>query len=111
MKRILIATYAAMLSGAAWADGYPTVDRVEYVLECMWDHGGKYEHLYKCSCAIDAIAEALPYETYVGFSTALRQQRMPGERGSVFRDPPSVKGMAQKYREIQKRASQGCNLE
>lgn len=111
MKRIVIAICAAVLSGAAWADGYPTADRVEYVFECMRDHGGRYEHLYKCSCAIDAIARALPYETYVEASTALRQQHMPGERGGLFRDPPSVKNLAKKYREIQARASRDCNLE
>lgn len=33
---------------AASANDFPTTSRVEYVIECMKTHGGKYEYLYKC---------------------------------------------------------------
>ena len=57
-RRIALALALLMAPGAAWpqgagATGYPTVDRVEFVLECMQKNGGKQEFLYKCACVID----------------------------------------------------------
>jgi hypothetical protein len=95
----------------ARAHDYPTSGRVEYVLECMQKHDGKYEFLYKCSCVIDRIAEAMPYEDYVAMSTALRDQSLAGERGGAFRDPPSVRAMAEKYKTIQANANQACHVQ
>ena len=95
----------------AQAHDYPTSGRVEYVLECMQKHDGKYEYLYKCSCVIDRIAEAMPYEDYVAMSTALRDQTLAGERGGAFRDPPSVRAMADKYKTVQANANQACHVQ
>jgi hypothetical protein len=103
---LLIASLAPPL--AAQAHDFPTSGRVEYVLECMQKHEGKYEYLYKCSCAIDRIAKNLPYEDFVTMSTALRNQALAGEHGAAFRDPASVKGMASKYRTIQADALKAC---
>jgi hypothetical protein len=96
------------LPASAWAHDYPTVQRVEYVLECMRANGGKQEYLYKCSCAIDRIAQQLSYDDYVELSTALRNQTLSGPRGAEFRDPDSVKDMAKKYQSIQQAASKAC---
>jgi hypothetical protein len=74
----------------------------------MQKHEGKYEYLYKCSCAVDQIAKALPYEEFVTLSTALRNQTLAGEHGAVFRDPDNVKGMANKYKAIQADADKAC---
>jgi hypothetical protein len=95
----------------AQAHDYPTSGRVEYVLECMQKHDGKYEFLYKCSCVIDRIAEAIPYEDYVSMSTALRDQSLAGERGGAFRDPPSVRDMADRYKTLQANANQACHVQ
>jgi hypothetical protein len=103
---LLLSTLAAPF--AAHANDFPTSGRVEYVLECMQKHEGKYEYLYKCSCAIDHIAKALPYDEFVALSTALRNQTLPGERGAAFRDAPSVKDMANKYKAIQAEADKAC---
>jgi hypothetical protein len=103
---LLLSTLAAPL--AATANDFPTSGRVEYVLECMQKHEGKYEYLYKCSCAVDRIAKALPYDEFVELSTALRNQTLAGERGALFRDPESVKGMANKYKAIQTDADRAC---
>jgi hypothetical protein len=97
-----------LVPAAAQAGDFPTVDRVEYVLECMKDHDGKHEYLYKCSCVIDAIAKRLSYEDYVVISAALRYQGLAGERGAEFRDPASVKAMANKYKTIQAEANKAC---
>jgi hypothetical protein len=90
--------------------GYPTVARVEYVLECMNNHGGKQEYLYKCSCAIDRIGAQLPYDDYVAMSAALRYQALEGPRGAEFRDPQSVKDMAARYKAVQADAARACLL-
>lgn len=93
---------------AAQAHDFPTSGRVEYVLECMQKHEGKYEYLYKCSCVIDYIAKEMPYDDYLAMSTALRNQSMAGERGALFRDPPPVKDMASKYKALQASANKAC---
>jgi hypothetical protein len=112
MKRLLLLLPALLaMPVAAQAHDYPTSGRVEYVLECMQKHDGKYEFLYKCSCVIDRIAEAIPYEDYVAMSTALRDQSLAGERGGAFRDPPSVRDMADRYKTIQANANQACHVQ
>jgi hypothetical protein len=110
MKRshLLLLSTLATTPLAGHANDFPTSGRVEYVLECMQKHEGKYEYLYKCSCAVDQIAKALPYDEFVALSTALRNQALAGERGAVFRDPENVKGMANKYKTIQANADKAC---
>jgi len=93
---------------AAQVDDFPTSGRVEYVLECMQKHDGKYEYLYKCSCVVDRIAKALRYDDYVAMSVALRNQSLAGERGGEFRDEASVRNMASKYKEIEAGANKAC---
>lgn len=95
------------LAGAA-TPPYPTVDRVEYVLECMKNNGGGQEFVYKCSCAIDAIADKLPYEDYVEAAAVARYQTMGGERAGVFRDPEPMQALAKRYRSLHAEAKQSC---
>ena len=111
MKLLPLLLAPLAVPATAHAYEFPTSGRVEYVLECMQKHDGKYEFLYKCSCVIDRIAEALPYEDYVSMSTALRNQTLAGERGGVFRDSPAVKDMADKYRTIQANADKACHVQ
>jgi len=74
------AALAMTLTGIALAQGggtkaYPTVDRVEFVLECMQEERGKQEFLYKCACLIDEIAQTYTYDDFVEASTAARYQK------------------------------------
>lgn len=108
MKISLLLLLAALAPLPVAAHDFPTASRVDYVLECMKNHDGKYEYLYKCSCVIDAIAKQLSYDDYVEMATALRGQGMGGERGAEFRDPPTVKAMAKKYQGIQANANKAC---
>ncbi|MFC4929179.1 hypothetical protein [Massilia sp. GCM10023247] len=111
MKRpywLLLPTLLA--APAAQANDFPTSSRVEYVLECMQKHESKYEYLYKCSCVVDHIAEAVKHDDYLEMSAALRNQTMAGERGALFRDPPPVKEMASKYKAIQASANKACSV-
>ena len=105
MKALLL---VLLLPAAAGAHDYPTSGRVEYVLECMQKHDGKYEYLYKCSCVVDRIAKALAYDDYVAMSVALRYQSLGGERGGLFRDAASNKDMAGKFRQIEADAHKAC---
>lgn len=105
----------AMLPGAVVGQAratkdYPTVDRVEFVLECMEKNGGKQEFLYKCSCVIDEIAAKVGYDDFVEAATAARFQSLGGERGGLFRDPPQTREMAKRYLQIQGEAMKRCNV-
>jgi hypothetical protein len=114
-RRFALALALAMAPGAAWpqgtgATGYPTVDRVEFVLECMQKNGGKQEFLYKCACVIDEIAQKYAYDDFVEASTAARHQSLAGERGGLFRDPPQVRETAKRYLQIQADAMKRCGV-
>ena len=114
-RRFALALALAMAPGAAWplgagATGYPTVDRVEFVLECMQKNGGKQEFLYKCACVIDEIAQKYAYDDFVEASTAARHQGLAGERGGLFRDPPQVRETAKRYLQIQADAMKRCGV-
>ena len=102
---------AAIISPSVYANDFPTKDRVEYVLECMKNHAGKYEYLYKCSCAIDKIADKISYDKYVESSTAARDQGLGGPQGGVFRDPEDVKSLVKAYRAIQSDANKACYVQ
>ncbi len=109
-------TLAFLLAGvlapaAAAGGGFPTADRVQYVLECMADHGGHYEYLYECSCAIDALAHRITYDDYVYLSTVAHAAHMPGERGGELREPSSIREAGKRYRTLQTQAFSQCGIE
>lgn len=111
MKHVLpnIAVFiAAAIPAMSFANDFPTTSRVEYVLECMRDHQGKHEYLYKCSCVIDQIASKVGHDEYAEISTAARHRSLGGERGAEFRDPESVRAMAKKYNDILKASNNAC---
>ena len=90
LRLFVLAT--ALGAGAAHAQAvndYPTNARAEYVFTCMATNGQSRDMLDRCSCAIDQIAEVLPYDDYVEAETVLRMQQTTGERAGMFR------GMAQ----------------
>jgi hypothetical protein len=99
-----------VLPALAQANDFPTVDRVEYVLECMMNHPGKQEYLYKCSCTIDQIAREVSYDDYVEMATVLRNQGLGGPRGAEFRDPGGARAMAGKYKALQEKAKKTCDV-
>lgn len=101
---------APKVDRAAAKAGYPTSDRVEFVLECMKNNGGEYAYVYKCSCAIDEIAKRLTYEQFVDGGSSARYQGMGGERTGVFRDAPGAKDMAKRYREAVSTARKTCDV-
>ncbi len=105
---VLAATAAA--ADAAEND-FPTVDRVEYVQECMRSHpGSRYEMLYKCSCTLDRIAAEMRYDEYVELWTAANAILIGGERGAQLRAAQMSQDMAKKFRSIEAKAQKDCFL-
>jgi hypothetical protein len=102
-----------LLAGGAAAHDYPTVERVQYVEACIRDHSDRQrqEMIYKCSCAIDAIAQQMSYEQFVEASTALYAGQVAGERGAAVRESSSGKELASAFREAVKNAFRQCMIE
>jgi len=111
-KRVLFASVAFVLAvssaPAALAYDYPTVDRVQFVLECMYRNGGSSVYVYKCSCVIDTIAKKYPYEQWTDAAMIARYQTMPGEGMGMFRDSPEERKAAKRYREDEAAARKTC---
>ena len=97
-------------SKGAGAAGYPTADRVEFVVECMRANGGNQALLYKCSCVVDTLARRFSYDEFVSGSMVNRYREMGGERMGEFRDPPGVRKEAASYREALDAANKSCGI-
>ena len=93
------------------ANDFPTRARVDYVLTCMRESNApQQEAMYKCSCAIDAIAEQVDYATWVDLSTIANATTIAGERGGVMRDMKDGRKKIVSYREMQENAKKRCFL-
>jgi hypothetical protein len=91
------------------ANDFPTRDRVEYVLHCLQDIGrNSMDDLQTCSCRIDSIAEAMPFEIYGYAVTYDRNKKMTGEKGGVFRDNKSGKKFSKELVELGDAARGQC---
>ncbi len=116
MTRLIVA--AAMVAVSAFAANaqvrhpahdYPTSARADYVIGCLAPSGFKRELLGRCSCAIDTIADLMPYEDYEQAETILSmQQGGLGDRGAMFRDTPIAKERTEQLRRAQAEASLQC---
>ena len=88
---------------------YPTRDRVEYVLNCVAQHGGlTYITQYACGCKIDKIAEKLTFNEYDAAKTFGYLRSTPGETGGVFRDPAQSKDLRKRLKEAEEYAEKNC---
>ena len=95
----------------ARANDFPTQARVEFVLNCMRESkAAQQESMYKCSCAIDVIADKVDYSTWVDLSTVANATTIAGERGGVMRDMKDGRKMIASYRELQEDAKKRCFL-
>lgn len=88
---------------------YPTRDRVEYVLNCVAQHGGlTYINQYACGCKIDKIAEKLTFTEYEAAKTFSYLKSTPGESGGIFRDPAQSKNLRARLKEAEDFAEKSC---
>lgn len=91
------------------ANDFPTLTRVEYVLNCMKEQGGKnYDNLYHCVCAVDHVAAQMSHEEFLQAQTFATNLNMAGERGGVFRDPPQSKILRDKLQAATTTAQAVC---
>ena len=111
-RAALIVAMSALSWGVALANDFPTADRMQYVFECMRERpdASRYEMIYKCSCAIDAIAAQISYGEYAELWTASRGITIAGERGSVLRDAQVSRDMVKKFRNVEDKAKEKCFL-
>ena len=98
----------AVPASSAYANDYPTDARADYVFACMAGNGQTHDNLERCSCSIDSIAEAVPYEKYVQAETILRMRQVPGDKTGEFRDPPWIKQVIDDLRRAQTEAELKC---
>ena len=93
----------------AYANDFPTRARVEFVLSCMRESKAPpQESMYKCSCAIDAIADKVTYSTWIDLSTVANGTTIAGERGGVMRDLKDGRKQIASFRELQDNAKKAC---
>lgn len=91
------------------ANDFPTRDRVEYVLNCVAQHGGlSYINQYACGCKIDKIAEKMSFSDYESAKTFSYLKGTPGESGGVFRDPKQSKDLRTLLKEAEAYAEKSC---
>lgn len=104
----VVAVPAGMLPAKASANSYPTETTADYVIGCMAANGQTQDALRRCSCSIDAIASAVPFETYERADTVLRMRLVGGEAAGMFRDTPALKDVVDRLREAQVEADFRC---
>jgi hypothetical protein len=110
-KRRLLLPLLLAVPPLALANDFPTRARVEFVLACMEDtKAPPTEAMYKCSCAIDAIADKVRYSEWVDLSTVANGITIAGERGGVMRDMKDGRKLIDTYRKLQESAKKQCFL-
>ena len=92
------------------ANDYPTRDRVEYVLNCVAQHGGlTYITQYACGCKIDKIAEKMTFKEFEDAKTfTYLSKGQTGDAGGVFRDPVQSKDLRKQLKEAEAYAEKSC---
>lgn len=93
------------------AVGFPTLELVGYVLNCMSDHGGQtVENLYSCSCRVDYLSAHMSFEAYQNASTYRRYRGMPGKRGGMFRENDDAEQLVSELEEHEVMAERSCPI-
>ncbi len=110
MKELFIAiTLLVLGTSSVLADEYPTNETVHFALSCMDELGGQTEeNLYTCICRYDAIRSMMTYSDYEEGYTYERNKKMPGEKGSSFRDNERGKRFYEQLLEVRKSANDSC---
>ena len=94
---------------AGQANDFPTVSRVEYVVECMREAPVQSrEYLYKCACVVDAIAQRMSYDEFVQESTVTNAITIGGERGEVARGMRGGRKVVRHFHEVENEARKAC---
>ena len=111
MRSLLALIVTSSCCFAAVANDYPTLERVDHVLTCMRTHGGQtVDNLYACSCEIDIIAQQVSFEDFTEARTFEIYERMPGEKGGIFRESGRAKEIRELLDKARKDAQKRCFL-
>ena len=109
----------AVLGLLAWTSGlpnavandFPTQARVEFVFDCMAEHGGSnYTNLYHCSCQLDKLAKEMSYDTFLQADTYEHGRHATGERGAILREGKLATSMRRTLEKAKAKAAKGCFL-
>jgi hypothetical protein len=92
----------------AGASRYPTTEEVFYVLSCMEMNGKTGESLQKCSCAINALEDRLPYDRYADAKLVLALRQAGGRNGAIYRDTAPMKNIVNDFVRAQQEANRIC---
>lgn len=95
---------------APFVSDYPTRDRVDYVLNCVAQHGGlTYISQYACGCKIDKIAEKLSFAEYEAAKTfTYLTKGQTGDAASAMRDPAQSKDLRKRLKDAEQFAEKSC---
>lgn len=97
---------AAASSTPRTVNDFPTQARVEYVSQCMAEHGGaNLDNMYHCVCAVDKIASLMNFQDYSEALTFTYMFDTPGDKGGEFRDPPKSEQLRTQLKNAQKEAA------
>ena len=100
---------AATATPTVLTNDYPTRDRVEYVLNCVAQHGGlSYINQYACGCKLDKIAEKLSFNDFEAAKTISYLKSMAGDAGNMARDPKQSKDLRKLLKEAEESAEKSC---
>jgi hypothetical protein len=98
-----------LLTISAWANDFPTNERVLYVHECMRNNPGPhFEMVSKCSCALDKVASEVKFADYESMATVTNAVSIGGERGGTLRDNELLKPQVKRLRDLQAKARDAC---
>ncbi len=90
-------------------NGYPTSVIVDYALGCMLANGTTPEMLQKCSCSVDMVMAAIPYDEYVRVETLMRLQQMEGAgRNAVYKNAAWSNAAIARFKEVQADSTLRC---
>jgi hypothetical protein len=104
----LAASFGAAPTRAA-AFEYPTVERVNFVEQCMRENPGPhYEMVAKCSCLLDQIAKTVRFDDFVSMETATNATTIAGERGNAIRDAENLQKEIRTFRDLQAAGKKSC---
>jgi hypothetical protein len=103
----------ASMTSDATANDFPTIERVMFVEACAREHPDRphQEMLYKCSCALDALAADYTYDQYVDLSTAFDAGQIAGERGAAVRESTTGQDLIKQFRAARSKAFSGCFIQ
>jgi hypothetical protein len=88
---------------------YPTAAVTDYVIGCMLANGPSPDSLRKCSCSVDIIAAAIPFQEYEKVETLMRMQQVPGAgRAGALRNTNWAKDSISHFKEVQAESTLRC---